>query len=102
MAKKAEPAVKKIVPVGQRVLVKTDPKTSMSEGGIQLPHQIASETGLEWGVITALSHTPNDKKFGAFAVGDRIQFTGFSAHRITDSEDSERLVSLSDIVAIEK
>ena len=104
MAKsKAVSAEPQVLAMGDRVIVRPDPKKSTSEGGIVLPEHLVQTKSYEWGTIAALSHGTIDEKWGKLEVGNRVLYPAYTVTTITDDKENPLYtVPVSELAAIQK
>lgn len=101
MAKKASSGGTRIVPLGDRVVLKRAEAEEMTAGGIVLPD--AAQNKPQQGEVIAVGdgHVNNQGEKVALTVkeGDKVIFSSYAGDEITIGDDEYLLLRESDIMA---
>lgn len=82
MAKKSEP---KIIPIGDRILVRRDAGEKLTPGGLILPEQSIHKQFR--GVVLAVGPSVDVEKNGKIAEGDVVLFGAYAGSELQGYED---------------
>ena len=101
MAKKAKSGGTKLVPLGDKVVLRRQEAESTTAGGIVLPDSAKDKPQRGEVVAVGDGHTKDDGSKVALTVkeGDRVIFSSYAGDEIKDGDDEFLLLREGDILA---
>ena len=102
MAKKAKSSAPKIVPLGDKVVLKRQSAEEKTSGGIVLPDSAKEKPQRGEVVAVGDGHTKDDGTKTPLTVkeGDRVIFSSYAGDEISIGDDDFLLMRESDILAV--
>ncbi|GIU69579.1 MAG: co-chaperone GroES [Candidatus Woesearchaeota archaeon] len=86
----------KIIPLGERVLIKQLKKEEKTKGGIYIPESAKEER--KEGEVIAVGHFKDGKEL-PLKPGDRVIYGGYSSEEIEIDDEKHLIIDYKDILA---
>ncbi len=92
----------KLVPIGDRVVIKKIDMEEKTKGGIVLPSSAKEQPSMAEVLAIGADILNDDKKKDVLAVGDRVIFSKYAGTEVNVDGDEQTVVKFADILAVVK